>query len=115
LFITQLHGRKNIVCFRNLASTIIQETWKQQQTWDVCSADEALVKNAARMIAAQIREMKFDLSTYPSTGDLLKGVEFAVPPLLQSFMECLIEDKLKRAGVSQALVQSARLTTAVMP
>jgi hypothetical protein len=115
LYITQLHGRKNVVCFSNLVSVIIQETWKQQQNQEECSTAEALVKNAARLIAAQIREMQFDLSTYPATDDILQGVDFPVPPLVKTFMECLIKDKMKRAGVSQALVQCARPKTALMP
>lgn len=103
LFITNLHGQGNVVCLRNSVSGIIYGTWKRQQ----CQPAERLVSNAAQLIAAQIRKTKCELPTYSSViDDLLDSYFCVVPSLLRIFMECLIDDEIKRVEISQALMQS---------
>jgi hypothetical protein len=98
-----------------LASLIIQESWKQQQCEKDGSDAERLVRNAARLIAAQMREVKFDMSVYPSSTEIVETNESAVPGLLSVFIEHLVNDKLKCAGISQALMQSSRPRTCMLP
>ena len=38
-----------------------------------------------------------------------------VVPLLKLFYECLIEDRLKRIGITQALTEAARPKSAILP
>jgi hypothetical protein len=47
--------------------------------------------------------------------DILNTNESVVPNLLRILIECLIEDKVKRAGISQALMQSCRPRTVMLP
>jgi hypothetical protein len=115
IYVTELNGRKNVVCFKNFVSLIVEETWKQQQSERDGSEAERLVRNAARLIAAQIREAKSDMSVYPCTEDIVNTNDTVVPSLLRIFMECLVTDKLKCAGLSQALMQSSRPRTCMLP
>jgi hypothetical protein len=110
-----VRGRKNVVCFRDLVSHIISDKWYEARQEDDGSKAERLVRMAARMIRAQIREMESDMSKYPSCDQIVLDDETVVPPLLKLFCECMVEDRLKCAGISQALTQTARPKTTILP
>ena len=113
--ISSVPGRKNVVCFKDLVSHIITNKWYTENQEEEGDPAERVVKSAARLIRAQVCEMKFDLSSYPSTDDVAEsGVKF-VPPLLKLFMECFVSDKLKQSSIAQSLIQASRPKTAMLP
>jgi hypothetical protein len=77
-------------------------------------AAEKLVRSAARIIRAQIREMDYDTTRYPSHESLSNDDESVIPPLLKLFVECLITDRVKRSSIAQSIIQSSRPKTSIL-
>ena len=115
IVIVETGGRKNVVCFRNLCNVIVSVKWRSERDVDESMQRQKIVKDAARLIAAKIREMSCSMDVYPTTDDISGINQELIPPLLQLFIESLIKSKLKQSSLAQALIQAARLQSAIMP
>ena len=111
----EIGGRKNVVCFRNLCNLIVSDKWRSDRDVDDSTQRQKIVKDAARLIAAEIREMTCSMDVYPTTDDISGINQELIPPLLQLFIESLIKSKLKQSSLAQALIQAARPQSAIMP
>lgn len=98
-----------------MCSFILSDKWYSDREANVDIESERLVRSAAKLIAAQIRDMEYDLSKYPAACDIHAEESSLVPPLLQSLMSILVPVKLKRAALSQCIVQAARPRTVIQP
>ena len=70
LYFAEVGGRHNVVCFRNKANYIINEKWYTNERDTVEDETERIVKTAARLIQAQIRETEYSLTLYPSNDEI---------------------------------------------
>lgn len=68
--ISNVIGRKNVVCFQDMCSFILNEKWYKDRKIDIVDESERLVASAGKLIAAQIREHKCDMSTYPLNNEI---------------------------------------------
>jgi hypothetical protein len=94
-------GRKNVVCFHNLASKIITGKWYEDRQVDFGKESERIVETVANLIKASLHETVYNTSEYPkasSMDDLQEGKQW-VPPLLMSFMQTLMSHELKQMDV----------------
>ena len=76
VFFAEIDGRKNIVCFRNMANFIINEKWYEEKLQNIEDESDRIVLAAARIINAQIREMSYSKDKYPTTEDIGNGLEW---------------------------------------
>jgi hypothetical protein len=111
----EIKGRKNVVCFKDFVIHIVSDEWYEEQYKQEGSKGEKLVKSAAALIRAQLRELEFDVTNYPSSDNILLDDESVIPPLLKLFLDCLINDKLKQASPAQCIVQASRPRTSILP
>ena len=65
IFFDEVKGRHNVVCFRNMAKHIINEKWYMERKDNVEEETESIIKTAAQLIQAQIREAEYNLGSYP--------------------------------------------------
>ena len=109
LHFTELPGRADVVCFKDLASYILYELKNKPQT------KEEILKAAAHLIKADIKELQQPKNMYPSVNDINNdGVTSRwVPQSLNTFFKCLIPSELKRKSI--CLTQASRPTSIICP
>ena len=73
------------------------------------------IKDAARLIASEIRNMRYSTNHYPSPSDMLDANVPVVPPLLQLLLKSLVRSELKQTAISQSIIQACRLNSCIMP
>jgi len=76
--------------------------------------NERIVKAAAKLIAAQIREMESNVDVYPEINENTGESQF-IPKLLKVFMKILVASKLKQNSIGECIVQAARPRTILAP
>ena len=117
IFITSQNGKENVVCFRNMASYILTDTWYAARKEVAEEEAERIVRTAAKIILDEIRSSKFTCETYPINEDIesiQQGKEW-LPNYLRMFMELLIKYPLKQVSIGQAIVNAARPRSVVAP
>ena len=108
-------GREDVVGFRNMCNFIIRTKFISEQGESDETPAEKLVSQAAAMILAEIRETEYERLFYPTAEDIAgDGLRF-LPPLLKTFLQGLIKDELKQAGLGQGIVQAAKPRSCIMP
>ena len=112
---SEIGGRKNVVCFRNLCNLIVSDNWRSERDVDESTQREKIVKDTVQLIASEIREMSCSVDVYPTAGDISGINQELIPPLLKLFVESLIKSKLKQSSLAQALIQAASPQSAIMP
>ena len=114
---TDIPGHRNVVCFRNMASAILDETWYSERNLNLQDESKRIVKAAARLLKDSIREAQFSMEEYPcdtTIADcdcLMKWM----PPLLQEFMQNLIGHQLKQVAIGHAIVQACWPKSSISP
>ena len=68
-----------------MAKFIVNEKWYSERKDNVEDESECIVKTAAQLIQAQIREAEYDLGLYPSIDEInnISSSRIHVPQLLQ--------------------------------
>ncbi|VDI26391.1 Hypothetical predicted protein [Mytilus galloprovincialis] len=118
ILITELNGKENVVTFRQTASTIIHNFYKESQ---LKKSDEdsklCLLKTAAALIKSEIRSMPVDKNYYPSNNDILSH-EKHIPESLALFLTVLFSEKdasLTISSIGQAIMQATRPRLVIEP
>jgi len=117
LVISDVRGRQNVVCFRNLAKRIIHDKWYDEREKTVESESQRIVIAAARLIKASILEASYSVDEYPPNSTL-KDPELlkeCVPELVKIFMEKLVNDELKQVAIGHSLMQAVRPRSVIAP
>ena len=109
----EVNGRRNVVCFTDVCHVILSDKWYQEKETDD-SIMEKIVKDAARLIASEIRQMPCTTSEYPAVDEMSVQSD-VVPPLLRLFIDSLVRSEVKQSSLAQALIQAARPQTCIMP
>ena len=118
IFFAEVEGRHNVVCFRNMAKHIINEKWYMERKDNVEEETEHVIKTAAQLIQAQIREAEYNLGSYPSNDEINNVnncIRIKFPQLLQTFLRTIISSELKQISIGQCIVQAARPRSVMMP
>ena len=105
LYFTELPGRADVVCFREMASYIIYEMKKKKE-----ETKEDIIKAAAKIIKADLRELEKPNATHPTT-DEISGIEMNkqwVPDSLQLLLRFLVPSTLKQVSIGQCIDNVSR-------
>lgn len=68
IFFASVCGRTDVMCFRNMASRILNDQWYADRDKDVNVESERIVSAAAQLIKASIRDAIYDNEQYPRIG-----------------------------------------------
>ena len=117
LFFGELHGRRDIVCLKNMASYIINAKWYAERKENVGEESERIITAAARLIQLEIKDREYSKHSYPTNQDISNSTETDewLPPLLNSLMKILVRDDLKQNAIAQSIVQAARPRSVISP
>ena len=55
----KVNGRRNVVCFTDVCHVILSDKWYGEKETDKDYVTEKIVKDAARLIASEIRQMAY--------------------------------------------------------
>ena len=117
IFFSEVCGKKNVICFRNIAASIINDKWYNDRKMSMEDESFRIVTAAAKLIKSQIRESSYQMNEYPLTSDFndVKYAKTWVPGLLTTFLENLIPQELKQVSIGHWVVQAARPKSVISP
>ena len=117
IFFSEVAGKRNVICFKNMASCVINEKWYGDRRTEIADESVRVVVAAAKLIKAQIREMVCDMDKYPLNAqfDDAESARKWVPTLLQAFMENVACDSVKQVALSHCIVQASRPRSVIAP
>ena len=110
-------GRKDVVCFRHMASRIINDKWYSDRKQDPRMESERIMETAAKLLRASVRETDYDNETY-RLNSVIRDRALAkqwMPPLLQTFLEHLFTDEVKQIAIGHSIVQACRPRSVMSP
>jgi len=113
VYFAEVSGRKNVMCFRNLCSFIINDKWYDDRNHDPEQESKRIVTMAAKLIVSEIRSMPCDLETYPTISDM--RASDTTPPLLHLLLRNMISSQMKQFTIAQCILQAARPRTFIAP
>jgi hypothetical protein len=115
MFFAEVKGRRNVLCFKDMVSHVLSDKWLSERDDNKESKVQKIIQQAARLIAAQLRDMTYDMDYYPDCDQPWLGGENLIPSLLHLFLSQLVRNPLKQAGIAQAIIQAARPRSCIMP
>ena len=110
-------GYRDIISFKDITNQIINDRWYADRKKDIVEEKYRIIKAAAKLIQAEIREMRFDKSFYPAENliaDVNEGLK-CVPKSLRLLLDSFIESKEKQNSLGQCIVYAARPKSAILP
>jgi len=110
-------GRKDVICFKQIASRIVSDKWYKERNQDVGKDNVRIVQEAAKLLKADIRETVYDNETYPpcsAISDRTVAKQW-IPPLVRTFLENLVTDEVKQIAFGHSIVQACRPRSVVSP
>lgn len=122
VIITEINGRPNVVTFRPKASNILNDFLhaSRKDASDIDHEKIRLVKTAAKLIKADIKDVQISKETYPSCDDISSAEQNVdiLPETLRLLLNELFVGKtcdLKIAAIGQAIMQAARPRVLITP
>ena len=70
LFFAEINGKPNMICFKDMASYIINEKWYADKEANIHDETERIVTTAAKLILSDLRQCLYDTSTYPTVSEI---------------------------------------------
>ena len=74
LYFAEINGRKNVLCFKNIANYIINEKWYEKRQINIDDETKRIVITAAKLIREEIRNIKLSLDSHPNKGDITDSI-----------------------------------------
>ena len=117
VFFADVEVRPDVVCFKRLAGYIINEQWYLSRKQSADDEAQRIVQLAAKIILGDIRAMKFDNSTYPSSEDItnLDNWNKWLPESLKQFLSMIIKSPARQNSIGQSIVFTSRPRTSLPP
>ena len=92
MILSSAPGRRNVVCFENMTSSVINDEWYEERDENLESDSRRITVAAAKLIRNLLRDTNYDMNSYPNS-DALCDNEAARkwrPSLLMEFMDNLV-------------------------
>ena len=116
IFFAEVAGRKNVICFKDMVSYIVSNTWYAERKEDINDEAKKIIKTAPKLVKNIIKESIISninsSCTYPTTEDE-KKIGWT-PELLRYFLSIFINQRLKVESIGQFIVKGS-FPRSVMP
>ena len=112
-----MDGKSNVVCFKNMASRLITNSWYANRNADVEEESKRIVRTAAKIIVSELRSTEFNISSYP-TNEQLSDLQYNqdwLPEHLKIFLETMMRNPLHQASIGQSIVHASRPRSTLPP
>ena len=107
------NGKSDIILLSNIRDTLT-EKWYAERKTNLSDEADRIVKSAAKLIKNAIKNHDHSTQCYPTATDISDTSKYHVPDLLQTFINELINNSLKRISISQAIYAAAS-SSSIMP
>lgn len=117
IWFASICGKRDVICFRDMASRIVNDLWYVEREKDLDKESERIVAAAAKLIKTQIKDLDNNMEHYPlnaNISDQSKAKDW-VPSLLRLFLGHLISDEGKQIGIGHSIVQASRPKSVISP
>jgi hypothetical protein len=106
-----------VVCWRDMASYIVNDKWYADKKNNVEDDSERIVIAAAKLLKNAIRDEEFSRTYYPTTESIRdrKAAYRWIPSLLRTFLDNLICPEVKKVALGHSIVQAVRPKTVLSP
>jgi len=91
IIFSEINGRRNVVCFKDVCHVVLSDKWYQDMILVLLLRR---LRDAARLIASEIRQMPYSTLQYPTVEEMTLNDE-VVPPLLHMFIQSLVRPTVK--------------------
>ena len=110
-------SRKDVVCFKDMASFIISDRWYTERKSNARDECHRIFRSAAELQKEEIRAMPYSKDSYPAVEDYhdVKSAKQFLPDGLSVFLDCLVSDELKSVALGHAIVQGTRPRSVISP
>lgn len=123
IVIAEVNGKKNVVTFRQKASSIISDFYSQPRGTDLEAEKLRLIEATVKLIKSDIKSIVQSKDLYPTTLEMNSVQETSafLPNTLRHFLDCLFVGKnkdvkaLKVSSIGQALMQATRPKVLLAP
>ena len=115
IHIVSANGREDVVGFTHFCDYLLRTKYNEDRQLIGGTEAEKLVKQAADVILAEIREQPYNKEFYPTATDVNCDGSAILPPLLQLLLKSTIRSPLKQGAIGQAIVQATRPNGCLMP
>ena len=105
----EIHGRKDVFCFRNMANYILNEKWYVDRKTDSTKDAYRIINAAAKLIREELHAGTYSSVEYPSDCEI-KDIEKA-----KEFMPLIPSSQIKQVSIGQAVMQAMRPKTVMAP
>ena len=115
IIFTGMQGTTDVVCLKEMASTILKDTLYTKQSNDAKSESKRIVQIVSKLIFGELKSIIFYTSAY-STNEMIKDVNCNkewLPELLRTLLESLVNNPLKQASIGQYIIYAARPRSAL--
>ena len=77
IFFGEVRGRKNVICFKEMCLFIVSDKWYSERNSDINDDSDRIVKAAAKLIAAEIRDIESNMKCIlvPKTFALILEIQ----------------------------------------
>ena len=116
-YFSEIQGKGNVLCFRDLANYIISSTWHTDKMDNIHDEADRIVTTACKIIRAEIRNAVYDMDCYPTEGELRpqeKGLEM-LPRALRLLLTGLIPHSVQTASIGQCILKAAKPHSVILP
>ena len=105
-----MHGKTNLVYFRDAAGILINNKWFESRKNNAQEEVEQIVQQAATIILGQIRTTKYDTDVYPSYNNVsdVNLNKSWLPSYLWLFLETPISKEMKQVSFGQTIVNTVK-------
>ena len=120
IIITDINGKKNVVTFRNNASSILHSFYERPKTQDSLSEKREIIKTAAKLSLNDIKCIDATKLNYPNPSDLMSietNLNY-IPDSLKLLLRTLFIEAnadMKIASIGQAVIQASRPRVLITP
>ena len=105
IFFAKLPGKSDLVCFRDMASFLLNKLRKMEK-----QTSNDIIVTAAKIIKSDLRVLTTDKSHYPLL-EKMSDIEYCktwTPESLLILLNCLIPKELQAVGIGQCIAQASR-------
>ena len=115
IYFSEIDGRNDVICFRNMANFILTDKWYSGKKDNIDDESQRIVAAAAKLILAEIREHEFSMETYPSNDDITSRDNDIIPPLLKTMLKGLIKSEVQQNSIGQSILRTIRPRSVIPP
>ena len=114
LYFVKINGRKNVLCFKDIANHI-NKKWYEQRQINVDDEAKITAITATNLIREEIRNLKLSLDIYSNDNEITDSINeksCSKPFLLNTLYSYIVPETVKQSSIRQCIIKASQPRTA---